>query len=89
MSAPRARSEVLDLDNVEVPTASGAGRMGGAATSIGTTAGVVSAVGSVAGVSGAGVMSGLASAGSPSMLLRVTPYLTARIPPAFVPTATI
>jgi hypothetical protein len=35
-----------------------------AATSLGATAGVVSAVGSVAGVSGAGVMSGLATAGS-------------------------
>lgn len=34
-----------------------------AATALGTTAGVVSAVGSVAGVSGAGVMSGLAAAG--------------------------
>lgn len=34
-----------------------------AATSLGTTAGVVGAVGSVAGVSGAGVMAGLATAG--------------------------
>jgi hypothetical protein len=34
------------------------------ATSLGATAGVVSAIGSVAGVSGSGVMSGLASAGS-------------------------
>ncbi|KAA1248291.1 lecithin retinol acyltransferase family protein [Mycobacterium simiae] len=34
-----------------------------AATSLGTTVGVVSAVGSVAGVSGAGLMSGLATAG--------------------------
>lgn len=40
-------------------TASGAA----AATSLGTTAGVIGAVGSVAGVSGAGVMSGLATAG--------------------------
>jgi hypothetical protein len=40
-------------------TSSGAG----AATSVGTTAGIVGAVGSVAGLSGSGIMSGLATAG--------------------------